>query len=107
MEIRNPNNPLCVVMMETRFDCDCGGRDENGDFMESRTRDMQKFPHAMGYLFYEYSRRSRFVRHNHVVFSTSRRSHVNVQHWSGERKPTIQYDATDGYTCSVVFVAVL
>lgn len=107
MAIRKPNNPLCVVMMKTRFDCDCGGSDEKGDFMESRTRGMQKFPHAMGYLFYMYSLRSRVVQHNHVVFSTSRRSHVNVQHWSGERKPTINYGAEDGYTCSVVFVTVL
>src|SRR5690606_8087939 len=104
MDVQNPETPRCVVMMETRFDC--GGSDENHDFMQGRTRGMQEFPHALGYLFYRYSQQSRIVRHNHVVFSTSRDSHVNVQHWSGEKKPSIHYDADAGYTCSVIFVKI-
>ena len=105
MEIHDPNNLRCVIMTETRFDCE--GSDKNHDFMQGRTRDMQKFPFAMGYLFYMYSVQSRIVQHNHVVFSTSRDSHVNVRHWSGEKKPTIYYDARGGYTCSVIFVTIL
>ncbi|MSU74816.1 hypothetical protein EXS57_03515 [Candidatus Kaiserbacteria bacterium] len=105
MGVDDSNNPYCVVVMETRFDC--GSSDANYDFMQGRVRGMQKFPHAMGYLFHRYSLHTRIVRHNHVVFSTSRSSHVNVQHWNIEGKPTIQYDAKDGYSCSVIFVTVL
>lgn len=94
----------CVVLMATRFDC--GNGDENHDFMQSRTRDMQKFPHALGYLFYMYSMQHRIVEHAHVVFSTSRRSHVNVQHWS-DKEPSIDYENDGGYECSVIFVTVL
>lgn len=94
----------CVVMMQTRFSCD--ESDENGDFMQSRTRNLQRFPHALGYLFHRYSQRTRIVRHEHVVFSTSWDSHVNVQHWNGE-KPTIHYNASAGYDCPVMFVTVL
>lgn len=104
MDARNPDNPLCVVVMQTRFDC--GGSDANRDFMQSRVRAMQEFPHAMGYLFYQYSMCTRIVRHNHVVFNTSRDSHVNVHHWIDE-KPVIYYNYDGGYTCSVIFVTVL
>lgn len=104
MEIRDLDNPLCVVVMETRFDC--AGSDENQDFMQGRVRAMQEFPHAMGYLFYQYSLHTRIVQHNHVVFSTSRDSHVNVQHWNDE-KPIIYYNHKEGYVCSVIFVTVL
>lgn len=97
-------NDRCVVMMQTRFRCD--DSDERGDFMQGRTRDLQRFPYALGYLFYRYSQRTRIVRHDHVVFNTSRESHVNVQHWSGE-KPTINYNANGGYDCPVMFVTVL
>ncbi len=105
MDVRNPETSRCVVMMETRFNC--AESDENRDFMQGKTRDMQEFPHALGYLFYRYSLYSRIVLHNHVVFSTSRKSHVNVQHWKGEEEPFIRYDASDGYDCSVIFVTVL
>lgn len=100
---RKPGKPRCVVMMQTRFSCE--GSDENFDFMQSRVREMQQFPHAMGYLFCRYSKHARLVPHDHVVFSTSRRSHVNVQHWSSGEL-TIEYSKEDGYTCRVVFVAV-
>jgi hypothetical protein len=105
MNVRDPENPLCVVIMQTRYDC--RGKDSNDDFMESRTRDMQKFPHAMGYLFCKYSLWNRLVGHSHVVFNTSRLSHVNVQHWKSGSEPGIWYDARGGYDCPVVFVAVL
>ncbi len=103
--VRDLHNERCVVMMQTRFSCESG--DENRDFMHGRVSNMQESPHAMGYLFHQYSRNTRIVRHNHVVFSTSRRSHVNVQHWKDEVKPTIKYSADGGYGCSVLFVTVL
>lgn len=104
MGVKNPRNPKCVVIMETRFDC--GNSDENHDFMQGRMSDMQNFPQALGYLFYQYSLQSRIVGHDHVVFNTSRVSHVNVQHWK-DKKPSIRYDARDGYNCSVMFATVL
>lgn len=104
MGAQEPKNLRCVVMMETRFDC--GGGDENHDFMQGRTRDIQEFPHALGYLFYMYSMQNRIVRHNYVVFSTSRTSHVRVEHWSSEKKPSIYYGANAGYACSVIFMTV-
>lgn len=104
MDVQDPANPSCLILLESRFDC--GGCDSNNDFMQGRTRDMQKFPHALGYLFYMHSLQDRIVRHSHVVFSTSRVTHVNVQHWSGE-KPSICYDKDAGYTCPVIFATVL
>lgn len=102
---RKPDNKLCVVMMQTRFSCESG--DSNRDFMHGRVLDMQEFPEAMGYLFYMHSLEDRLVRHNHVVFSTSRDSHVNVTHWSTEKQPRIHYKDNGGYSCTVMFVTVL
>lgn len=106
MDLRSGrNNPQCVVLMKTRFDCD--GSDNNGDFMLSKTRDMQEFPHALGYLFYKHALKSRIVPHSHIVFSTSRESHVNLQQWRTAPAPTIYFEASAGYSCPVYFATVL
>lgn len=104
MDVWNPANQRCVVMMKTQFDCK--DSDENRDFMQGRTRDMQEFPHALGYLFYQYSLYNRIVPNNHVVFSTSRDSHVNMEHW-WDKSPTLWYEKDGGYGCPVIFVTVL
>lgn len=94
----------CVVLLHTRFE-PSGGYKEN-DFLEGRLADVQLFPYALGYLFYEYSKRTRIVRHAHVVFNTSRDSHVNVQHWI-DNDPLLIFDSEGGYSCKVYFPIVL
>ena len=105
----NPDNNRCMVLMQSRINM--GGRDENNDFAQGRVWDMQDFPFAVGFLFYEYSKEQRIVQHDHVVCSTSRKSHVNVQHWSESSdsgdKPYISYHADAGYDCKVIFATVL
>lgn len=101
-------NPRCVVMFESKFRCDSS--DVNRDFAQSIFSDMQRTPFAMGYLFWKYSLSTRIVPGNHVVFSTSRDSHVNVQHWVGYDKkdiPSVRYNYKNGYDCNVMFVTVL
>lgn len=109
IEANNPDNNRCLVLLQSRIGM--GGCDDKGDFAEGRVWDMQDFPFAVGYLLYTYSQENRIVRHNHVVCSTSRRSHVNFQHWSEStdsgRKPYISFSATYGYSCSVLFASVL
>ncbi len=94
----------CVVLLKTRFE-PVGG-ESGDDFLEGRLADIQLFPYAMGYLFYEYSRRTRIVHHAHVAFNASRKAHVNVQHWS-DAKPSLWFDSTGGYSCKVYFPIVL
>jgi hypothetical protein len=104
----NPDNNRCLVLMQSRIGM--AEPDSKNDFARSRVWDMQDFPFAVGFLFYEYSKRCRIVQHSHVVFSTSRKSHVNAQHWlSTDRKgkPSISYHATEGYDCKVLFATVL
>lgn len=109
LELFDPLNRRCVVLMESKLSC--SGSDHNKDFADSRVADLQTTPFALGYLFWKFSKQTRIVRHNHVVFGTSRKSHVNVQHWSdspgGKGGPMINYNAVDGYDCSVVFVTAL
>lgn len=94
----------CVVLLKTRFEPT--GGDHEDDFLEGRLAGIQLFPHAMGYLFYRYSMRTRIVRHAHVAFNASRRAHVNAQHWtSGEL--SLRFDATGGYSCKIYFPIVL
>ena len=94
----------CVVLLKTRFEPTEGYRED--DFLQGRVADIRLFPHAMGYLFYEYSKRQRIVRHAHVVFNTSRKAHVNVQHWS-DGEPSLRFDSEGGYGCRVYFPIVL
>lgn len=105
----NPDNNRCLVLMQSRISM--SGRDEKNDFAQGRLWDMQDFPLAVGFLFYEYSKEQRIVQHDHVVCSTSRESHVNVQHWSessdAKGRVSINYHATDGYDCNVMFATVL
>jgi|SRR3989338_3372748 len=104
MEVRNPAGHSCVVLLKTRFEPT--GGDIGDDFLEGRLAGVQLFPHAIGYLFYQYSKHTRIVHHNHVAFNASRKAHVNVQHWtSGE--PSLRFDSTGGYSCKVYFPIVL
>lgn len=109
LELFDPLNRRCVVLMESKLSC--SGSDHNRDFADSRVADMQSTPFALGYLFWKFSKQTRIVQHNHVVFGTSRESHVNVQHWSdssdGKGSPKINYNAGSGYDCSVIFVTAL
>lgn len=109
LELFDPLNRRCVVLMESKLSC--SGSDHNKDFADSRVADMQDTPFALGYLFWRFSKQNRIVQHNHVVFGTSRKSHVNVQHWSdssdGKGGPKINYNADAGYDCSVIFVTAL
>jgi hypothetical protein len=103
LEIRDPSNLRCIVLMKTRFNSS-GNLD--GDFMEGKVLQMQEFSHALGYLFNQFSKYARIVQHSHIVFSTSRLSHVNMQHWEKE-KARINYNDHDGYDCKIHFVTVL
>jgi hypothetical protein len=94
----------CMVLLKTRFE-PSGGHKED-DFLEGRIADIRLFPHGMGYLFYQYSKRTRIVRHAHVVFNTSRSSHVNVQHWF-DKEPSLAFDSEGGYNCHVYIPLVL
>lgn len=107
VDAANPNNHRCLMLMQSRINM--SESDRNDDFAKSRVRDLQDFPYAVGFLFYEYSKVRRIIRHSHVVCSTSRKSHVNVQHWlSADRhEPVISYGATEGYDCKVMFATVL
>ena len=105
LKLFNALNNRCVVLLESKFDC--SGRDNNNDFARSYVADMQRMPFALGYLFWKFSRQTRIVQHNHVVFNTSCKSHVNVQHWSNESTPRIRYNAEAGYNCPVMFVTAL
>lgn len=109
IDASNQDNNRCMILMQSRIDM--GGCDEKGDFAQGRVWDMQDFPFAVGFLFYEYSKERRIVQHDHVVCSTSRKSHVNVQHWSKSSdsgdKPSISYCSVSGYSCKVIFATVL
>ena len=94
----------CVVLLKTRFEPVGGERED--DFLEGRLAGIPLFPYAMGYLFYQYSKRTRIVRHNHVAFNASRRAHVNVQHWT-DGELSLRFDSTGGYSCKVYFPIVL
>jgi hypothetical protein len=94
----------CVVLLKTRFEPIDGYKED--DFLQGRLTSIPLFPHAMGYLFYEYSKQTRIVRHAQVVFNTSRKLHVNVQHWtSGEL--SLGFDKEGGYSCKVYIPIVL
>lgn len=88
----------CVVLLKTRFEPTYDS--ERGEFLRGKLSDLTLFPHAMGYLFYEYSKRTRIVRHSHVVFNFSQKAHVNVEHWS-DGKLSLHFDKTGGYGCKV------
>lgn len=109
IDVRNPDNNRCLVLLRSRISMD--HRDEKNDFAQGRVWDMQDFPFAVGFLFYEYSKKRRIVQHDHVVCSTSRKSHVNVQHWSDTSRTKgqlwVNYHAGDGYDCKVIFATVL
>lgn len=94
----------CVVLLKTRFE-PTEGYAEN-DFLQGRLAGIRLYPHAMGYLFYEYSKRTRIVRHAHVVCSTQRKFHVNVQHWS-DKGPSMNFKGDGGYSCKVYIPIVL
>ncbi|MSU74617.1 hypothetical protein EXS57_02460 [Candidatus Kaiserbacteria bacterium] len=102
--LKAKSKDACVVLLKTRFRPSGGYGD--GDFMEGKTADVELFPHAMGYLFYEYSRRTRIVRHAYAVFSTSRHGHVRVEHRS-DKEPEIDFNVELGYSCTVYFPIVL
>lgn len=105
VEARDPENKRCVVLMQTRFLCERSH--DNQDFMYNKVCGMQEFPYAMGYLFHTYSMHNRIVRHDFVVFNTSHKSHVRIQHWEGE-KPTILYATHDWhYSSTILFATVL
>lgn len=104
LEIQDPDNHRCVILLKTRFNPDSGYRTD--DFMEGRLKDMQAFPFAIGYLFWKYSRQCRVVSHSYIVSSTSRRSHVRIEHWR-TTTPKISFNVPDGYDARVHFVTVL
>ena len=104
-EAHDPDNHRCLVMLESRVDM--GGCSDVGDFAGDRLLDMQDHPHAVGYLFHAYCKQTRIVRHNYVVSSTSRKSHVRFEHWNDDKPPALIYAATQGYSCSVKFATVL
>lgn len=94
----------CVVLLKTRFAPT--NTLPGDDFLQGRLDGIQLFPHVMGYLFYEYSKRTRIVRHSHVVFNSSQQAHVNVKHWSSDEL-SLRFDAHGGYSCEVYFLIVL
>ena len=105
----NPNNNRCMVLMQSRISM--SGRDEKNDFAQGRLWDMQDFPFAVGFLLYEYSKKQRIVQHDHVVCSTSRKSHVRFAHWAqssdAKGQASINYFATEGYSSKAMFATVL
>ncbi len=107
LELFDPLNHHCLVMMESKLSCT--ESDHNRDFADSRVADIQNTPFALGYLFWKFSKQIRIVQHNHVVFGTSRKSHVRVEHWShsSDNGPYIDYNTRNGYSGSVIFVTAL
>jgi|GEM_PF-2004095 len=105
LDLFNPLNHRCVVLLESTFVC--LGFDDDDDFANSYVADMQQTPSALGYLFWKFSQETRIIQHHHIVFNTSRISHVNVQHWKGENTPKIRYDAKHDYDCPVMFATAL
>lgn len=109
LDLFNPLNQRCVVLMESKLDC--SDSDHNNDFAKSRVANIQNTPFALGYLFWKFSKETQIVQHNHVVFGTSRKFHVNVQHRSDSSVDkdglSIDYNASDGYNSSVIFVTSL
>lgn len=103
LDFQNPKNHRCLIVLQSRCNL---GRYDNDDFAEGRVWDIQNHPQAVGYLFHAYSEQTRIVHPSHIVCSTSRTLHVNIQHW-GDRPPTINYTASAGYDCSAFFVTVL
>lgn len=93
----------CVVLLQTRFEPTWTSGD---DFLRGKLADVTMFPHAMGYLFYEYSKLARIVRHAHVIFNSLQLAHVNVQHWS-DGQLSLRFDARGGYSCKVYVPIVL
>lgn len=104
LDVWNPENDRCVVIMETRFSCE--DRDDNNDFMLGKVWNMQDYSLATGYLFYQYCFQETIIRHSHVVFSTNRKGHVNMQRWV-DKEPVINYAARAGYSCKVIFATIL
>jgi len=94
----------CAVLLRTRFAASDG--DAAGDFLHGKLSTLQLFPMALGYLFYEYSKRTRIVPNDYVVFSTSRHSHVRVSHMNGE-DPTLTLNKTGGYSVLVYVLLAL
>jgi len=104
IDAANPDNNRCLVLLQSRIDM--GDSDINRDFAQGRVWDMQDFPFAVGFLFYEFSKEERIIQHDYAVFSTSRKAHVHVKHWS-DAEPSINYFKDSGYSCKVMFATVL
>lgn len=107
IELFDPLNHLCVVMLDSRLDC--SGRTRNNDFAHNRVDDLQDTPFASGYLFWKFSQQTRIIKSGYAVFGTSRDSHVRLDQDSSDPKcePIIDYNAEGGYTCNIKFVTIL
>lgn len=102
--LKGRSEASCVVLLKTRFFPSEGFA--SGDFLEGRLSDIELLPHATGYLFYEYSKRVRIVRHAFVVFNTSRKSHVRMEHWR-DKEPSLSFSEPRGYDCQVYIPLIL
>jgi hypothetical protein len=104
LDIWDMDNDRCVVMLGSRSACHT--HDTQGDFAQSRVSDIQDTPYATGYLFWKYSRETRIVPHDFVVFGTKRDSHVRIEHWARE-EASIDYSRNTCYDCPVKFATIL
>lgn len=102
--LRMQEEEACVVLLKSRFSPSDGHTHD--DFMEGKLSNIPLRPHGLGYLLYEFSKRERLVRHNFIAFNGSRRAHVEIQHWQ-DSEPSLQFNATDGYDCTIFFAVAM
>ncbi len=100
----DPDNHRCLIILKSRINM--GNSSDFGDFADNRLPSLQDYPHAVGYLLQAHSMKTRIVEHSYVVSSTSRRSHVRLAHWDN-KPPSVDYEATGGYSGSVMFATIL
>lgn len=100
-----------VVMFKTSFVPFCHSGDE-GDLLDGLATDLQKYPHALGYLLYQSSFVRRLLPYTcdpQVLTSTTSGNHVVFSHLSQEAEPQIiNFSASrHQYVRKVYFAAIL
>lgn len=109
LEMFDPKNRRCIVLMHSKVSCSDSERD--GHFAYGRLRHLQQTPFATGYLLWKFSRKTRIVRHNFIVCSTSYKSHVCISHWQETQYSTkslsANFDKQGGYSSPVMFATIL
>lgn len=94
----------CMVLLRTRSNV--SNKFPSEDLLQGALDGIQLYQYGMGYLFYQYSKRTRIMDNNFALCGTSYRNHVVVHHWhSGELKLRLEKAST--YSCKVYVPIVL